>query len=203
MEKHTNGSAPVSQTPDYSAYFRPIARLGKSGKKLWSADLETFWVGKALASNVMGYSDVPLQDIGAPIRVARNKDTNEPKFSSTGRLVTVASPGMKEYVQRVQENVFATLNQFEGNVRDERPEAFGRMVAAAAVAGRPIQEKDATDAAEAEEARAIMASLAAEAAKLIITEPEKPKRHRHPKQTQTTPDAAPTPEPTLATPVAA
>ncbi len=195
-----------SVDPAFAAFFKPIART-RGGKKLWAADVETFWVGKALASNVMGYTDVPLEDLGAPIRAARDQNTGEVKFTQSGRVATTVATGLREYVSGVQENVFASLNQFEGMVREERAAEFERIVQMADLAGKPVRDRDTSDTEAAIKARQEAAAQAeaaqAVACTQVVPEPEpKSKKPHQRKKAATVPEVpasnGATPEPVSA-----
>ena len=130
-------------------------------RRAWGVDVETFWVPVFTAAKVMGHiQDLPDESLGAPIRLAHNKD-GAVKFSeTTGLPVFKVDPKITDMVNRARENYIAVNLRVVGTVAEERKTDFKRQVERQQTAGRPFIEAD--EAAQVEAAR--LMQEAAEAA---------------------------------------
>ncbi|GAI96126.1 unnamed protein product, partial [marine sediment metagenome] len=81
----------MKETPNYiKSLLLPNPKT--TGRRVWSIDLETVWLPFLTATNTMGDTAIPSDALGAPIRLAFDKDGSV-KFSKTGRPVSrVAKP---------------------------------------------------------------------------------------------------------------
>jgi hypothetical protein len=157
---------------ELSAHFG--AMLAPSTKaisrKAWGLDVETFWVPVFTAAKVMGYAqDLPDESLGAPIRLAYDKDGSV-KFSQTTGLPTFkVDPRVTEKVKLAMENYSSANLQHVGVVAQERKTAYQAQVKRQQDAGRPFIEAD--DAAQVEAVRLMheaAAAALAEAAQIEV-----------------------------------
>ncbi len=160
-----------------AAYMRslvqPLANGNKGGRRVWSIDLETFWLPYFTAHNVAGNSNVAPEALGAPLRLAKDAD-GKVRFSKAGKPVIRVVKDIADGVKLVRENFVAQGLAFVADVRTANPEGFKAEVEAAQQAGGPIisrQSKDLAAAivkrqeAEREEAEEAATKAAARAAK--------------------------------------
>ena len=115
-----------------------------SGKKSWSIDVETDWVPFFISTNVMGYTDIAPDALGAPLRLAHAKDGSI-RFSQTGMPVVRVNPELTKAIGSVRENLVASMRLNTQVVKEERPDDFQSAVKAAMDAGIPLIEKDVTE----------------------------------------------------------
>jgi hypothetical protein len=129
-------------TPEYIAMLLRPAPSKPQGRKVWSVDLETVWLPFFTASNVVGATVLPLEALGAPLRLAYGKD-GLPKFNPTsGKPVIRVAKELGEGVKMVRENFVANLQHFSATVRKANPEGYKAEVLASAEAGKPITQAD-------------------------------------------------------------
>ena len=147
-EAPTNGATPI--VSDVKASFQ--AMLAPSSKaisrKAWGIDVATLWVPYFTAARAIGaLDDVELPDdaLGAPFRLRRDPDTNEVKFSRSGRPLFTVAPHLNDMVNRARDNYVAGLLEHTRMVMDERPEAYRDQVERQHKAGTPINDKEAAD----------------------------------------------------------
>jgi hypothetical protein len=57
----------------FKSLFRPRTKKVQ-GRKVWSLDLETFWIPVFTASNTIGETNIPSDALGAPLRLAVDDD---------------------------------------------------------------------------------------------------------------------------------
>ena len=115
-----------------------------SGKKSWSIDVETDWVPFFISTNVMGYTDIAPDALGAPLRLAHAKDGSI-RFSQTGMPVVRVNPELTKAIGSVRENLVASMRLNTQVVKEERPDDFQNAVNAAIQAGMPLIEMDVTE----------------------------------------------------------
>ncbi len=159
------------ESPSYvKALLKPTSSKG-SARKVWSIDLETVWLPFFTASNVQGDTAIPREALGAPLRLAKDKDGSV-KFSKSGRPVMRVAPELSTQIKIVRENFTAGLMAYAAQIAEEMPEEYKAEVEACQEAGRPIIEKahadiqavlDKQTAAAQEEAAKIMTGARAEA----------------------------------------
>lgn len=175
-----------------AALLTSIIGNGKSNKKaaaekkLWSIPLYTTLLPFMKTTNAAGVTKIDHAAIGAPLRVARDKDTGEAKFSKTGRIIIRVAPEVNDAVKVMRDLYIATLNQTTADFQKENPEAYAAEDAACVKAGNPVIMVDNVDidaynarleAAKADEAAKLLAAVeAAEAAraeaKAAVSQPE-------------------------------
>ena len=168
----TNGANP--QATETKAHFQ--AMLAPSSKavsrKAWGIDVSTVWLPYFTAAKTVGaVDDVDLPDasLGAPFRIRRDKDTNEVRFSQSGRPMFYVAPELNAMVNRARDNYIAGLIQQTAAVSGESPELYEAQVARQQQVGNPIQDSETADLA-----LAVVAHAETEAAALV--EAEAPKR---------------------------
>ncbi len=168
-ETPTNGAMPaVSAVSNVKASFQ--AMLAPSSRaisrKAWGIDVATLWVPYFTAARAIGALDdleLPDDALGAPFRLRRDPDTNEVKFSRTGRPLFTVAPHLNDMVNRARDNYVAGLMEHTRMVMDERPEAYRDQVERQHTAGAPIVAKELGDVETAMQGahEALEAALAA------------------------------------------
>lgn len=142
------------------------------GRKVWSIDLETVWIPFFIATNTAKVTAIPSDALGAPLRLAYDKD-GEVKFTKSGRPSLKVATEVAAQVKTVRENFVANLQTFTGKVMAQDKDGYKAQVEAAHTAATPIvakMDEDLTTAylrileeAEAEKAK-VEAAIEAEAA---------------------------------------
>lgn len=151
-------------------------QLKKGGdKRAWSIAVESTWVRFYTATNVKGFTHIPSDVLGAPTRLARDKDGSI-KFSKAGRPVTRVHPVLAEQVRVARQNYEADLLDFAGSIASEMPDAYKAEVESAQPAAQPVLEGMVT------EVETFLAELAAQQAALETPTPSEdgisPKRRK-------------------------
>jgi len=113
----------------------------KQGRRVWSIDLETVWLPLLHATNVMGDTAVPCEALGAPIRLAYNKDGSV-KFSASSRPITKVAKEITQIVTLIRENMVANLQDFTTQVAEGKATQYKASVTTALKAGKPILDRD-------------------------------------------------------------
>jgi hypothetical protein len=151
-EAPTNGATPIVSPDSIGIKASFQAMLAPSSKaisrKAWGIDVSTLWVPYFTAARAIGaLDDVELPDdaLGAPFRLRRDPDTNEVKFSRSGRPLFTVAPHLNDMVNRARDNYVAGLMEHTRMVMDERPEAYRDQVERQQKAGSPIVVKDQDD----------------------------------------------------------
>ncbi|MBI2851966.1 MAG: hypothetical protein HYX84_02515 [Chloroflexi bacterium] len=143
------------------------------GRKVWSIDLETVWLPFFTATNTEGHTAIPLDQLGAPLRLAYNQDGTV-KFSLSGKPVIRVAKDISDAVRLVRENMAANLQSYANAVATENADGYGATARASAQAGKPIQDADARNLSDA-----IMAQALAQAEAVAEAEaPKNTKRER-------------------------
>jgi hypothetical protein len=75
-----------TQTPGYIKALLAPTGSSRTLRRAWSIDVESVWVPFFTATNVMGETDLADDVLGAPIRLAKDKD-GEVRFTQSGRPV--------------------------------------------------------------------------------------------------------------------
>ena len=164
-ETPTNGATPKVSTVKAS-FMATLAPSSKAvSRKAWGIDVATIWTPYFTAAKTIGAvddTDLPDAELGAPFRLRRDKDTNEVKFSNTGRPMFTVAPHLNDLVNRARDNYVAGLMSQTAAVMDERPEAYHAQVERQHNAGAPIMVKEQDDLD--------MATLAAQEAALAAAQ---------------------------------
>jgi hypothetical protein len=141
--------------PNYiTTLLQPTASKPR-GRKVWSVDLETVWIPFFLATNAVQATAIPSEDLGAPLRLAYDKD-GEVRFTKSGRPSLKVAMEVAANVRMVRENFVANLQSFTGKVMSQEKDGYKAEVEAAQEAAKPIIAKMTDDlnlaAAQAEKA---------------------------------------------------
>jgi hypothetical protein len=144
-QNHSNGN-----TSGYIKALLAPTRSAKGSRCAWGVDVESVWVPFFTATNAMSETTIPDDVLGAPIRLAKDRD-GEVRFGSSGRPVMQVHPELNSQIGIVRENFVAGLLAYTGSVMEERPDAYRERVEAQQAAAMPIVEADAKDIAAAEE----------------------------------------------------
>ena len=122
--------------------------LKKGGdKRAWSIPVATTWVPFFTATNVKGTTTIEPDVLGAPLRLARDKDGSI-MFDKAGRPRTKVHPVLAEQVKVARENYEAGLQAYAGNVAREMPTKYKAMVELIQRAAEPVttqMDQDVTD----------------------------------------------------------
>ena len=152
---------PDIKTPGYiKALLKPSTPKSAS-RKVWSIDLERVWLPFFTATNVQDETAIPAEALGAPLRLAKDKDGSV-KFSSNGRPVVRLAKELSDSVKMVRENFEASLVGYVGQVQKARPEDYKAQVQANREAGAPLNERAQLDVEEAVARAAALAACAKE-----------------------------------------
>lgn len=165
---------------DVKTMLTPTLRKG-GDKRAWAISVESTWVPFYTATNTKGLTTIAPDVLGAPPRLAKDKDGTI-KFSKAGRPMTRVHPVLAEHVNVARENYEADLLAFAGNVAREMPTKYKAQVELAQRAAVPVVE------AQAQEVDDFLANLAAEQAALATPTPSQ--NGEHPKNPQGEPAAA-------------
>ena len=131
----------MQKTPNYiKALLMPNGRK-PAGRRVWSIDLETVWLPFFSATNVMGDTAIPVEALGAPLRLAYAQDGSV-KFNKSGRPVTKVVKEIADSVRLVKENFTANLTNYANAVIADRADDYKALVKSAIKAGEPILAHD-------------------------------------------------------------
>ena len=135
-------------TPSYiKAVLQPRAK-SESGRKVWSIDLQYVWLPFFTASNVQGETAIPREAIGAPLRLAKDKDGSV-RFNKTGRPVLKVAGELSEAIRMTKDNFVSSLMGFAGQVMKAKPDEYKAEAEACRQAGEPVIERANSDIAAA------------------------------------------------------
>jgi len=126
--------------PNYIATLLQPTASRPTGRRVWSIDLETVWIPFFLATNAVKATAIPSEDLGAPLRLAYDKD-GEVRFTKTGRPSLKVATTVAASVRMVRENFVANLQSFTGKVMSQEKDAYKAEVEAAQAAASPIVAK--------------------------------------------------------------
>ncbi len=129
------------ETPNYIKSLLKANIQKSQGRKVWSVDLETVWLPFFTATNTMGDTRIPVDALGAPLRLAYNPD-GAVRFSKSGRPVIRVAKDIADSVRLVRENFVAGLQSYAHGVITDNPEGYKAEVQKAREAGAPITAND-------------------------------------------------------------
>ena len=135
-------------TPAYIKTLIQPRPKSESGRKVWSIDLQYVWLPFFTATNTQGDTAIPHEAIGAPLRLAKDKDGSV-KFAKSGRPVLRVAGEISDQIRMVRENFVAGLVNYAGQVMKAKPDEYKAEAEACHQAGAPIIEKANTDIAQA------------------------------------------------------
>lgn len=132
----------MDNTPTYiKALVTPQAKAANTSRKVWSIDLETVWLPFFTATNTMGDTSVPSGALGAPFRLAYNKDSTV-KFSNSSKPVIRVAKDLSDSVRMVRDNFTAGLQAYANGVALENSDGFKAEIMKSHEAGTPIITRD-------------------------------------------------------------
>ena len=120
---------------DAQAMIRPTHKA--ADKRAWSIPVATTWVPFFTAMNTRGYTAIEPDVLGAPVRLARDKDGSI-QFDKTGRPRTKVHPVLAEHVKVARGNYEADLLAYAGNTAREMPGKYKAQVELAQRAAQPV-----------------------------------------------------------------
>jgi len=126
--------------PSYIATLLQPTASKPTGRRVWSIDLEMVWIPLFLATNTVKATAIPHEALGAPLRLAYDKD-GEVKFTKSGRPSLKVATEVAAQVRIVRENFVANLQSFTGKVMSQEKDAYKAEVEAAQKAAQPIVQK--------------------------------------------------------------
>jgi len=164
----------LSNTPNYIKSLLVPNGHKSTERRVWSIPLESIWIPFLTATNLQGDTALPLDALGAPLRLAYAQDGTV-KFSKSGRPVIKVAKPIADSVKLVRENFSANLVAFAEGVATSNPKGFEALQKSAREAGKPIAVKDRDNMqraiAEAME-RSMAEAKAAEAPEATTTPPQ-------------------------------
>ncbi|MFA4837312.1 MAG: hypothetical protein WC749_14750 [Dehalococcoidia bacterium] len=125
------------KTPNYVRTLLQPATRKTASRKIWSVDLEGVWLPFFIATNTEGVTAISREALGAPLRLAKQKDGTA-KFSATGRPVIRVVSELSAQIGLVKENFISGLIDYAGTVAKQNPDGFKAEVTACQNAGQPI-----------------------------------------------------------------
>jgi len=149
--------------------LQPLPVKQPKGRKVWSIDLEGVWVPFFTATNTVKATEVPHEALGAPLRLAYDKD-GEVRFTKTGRPSLKVATELATEIRVVRENFVANLQSFTGQVVRKAKDAYKAEVEANRKAAEPIQVKMDEDLALA--VMSLQEKAKAEAGEKAVPQPE-------------------------------
>ena len=135
-------------TPSYIKALIQPRQKSESGRKVWSIDLQYVWLPFFTATNVQGDTAIPHEAIGAPLRLAKDKDGSI-RFNKTGRPVLKVAGELSESIRMVRDNFVSSLVGYAGQVMKAKPDEYKAQAEACHKAGAPIIERANADIAAA------------------------------------------------------
>ena len=131
----------MGDTPNYIKSLLIPNGNKPRGRRVWSLDLESVWLPFFTATNLQSDTAIPLDALGAPLRLAYAQDGSV-KFSKSGRPVIRVAKPIADSVKLVRENFAANLVSYAEGVAQDNPEGFEAIQKSAHEAGEPIATLD-------------------------------------------------------------
>jgi len=131
----------MGDTPNYIKSLLLPNGKKPSGRRVWSLDLESIWLPFFTATNLQSDTAIPLDALGAPLRLAYAQDGTV-KFSKSGRPVVRVAKPIADSVKLVRENFAANLVAYAEDVAEGNPEGYTALQKSAHEAGEPITTND-------------------------------------------------------------
>jgi len=161
----------MGDTPNYIKSLLLPNGKKPTGRRVWSLDLESIWLPFFTATNLQSDTAIPLDALGAPLRLAYAQDGSV-KFSKSGRPVVRVAKPIADSVKLVRENFAANLVAYAEGVAQDNPKGYDALHKKAIKAGQPIATAD----------RANLDRAIAEAMEKSMAEAEAPQAPEAPKQ---------------------
>jgi len=131
----------MSETPTYIKSLVTPNGKKPQGRRVWSLDLELVWLPFFSATNLQGDTAIPMDALGAPLRLAYGQDGSV-KFSKSGRPVIRVAKPIAEGVKLVRDNFSANIVAYAQQVAENDPKGFEALQRNALKAGKPINSAD-------------------------------------------------------------
>ena len=131
----------MSDTPTYIKSLVTPNGKKPQGRRVWSLDLELVWLPFFSATNLQGDTAIPMDALGAPLRLAYGQDGSV-KFSKSGRPVIRVAKPIAEGVKLVRDNFSANIVAYAQQVAENDPKGFEALQRNALKAGKPINSAD-------------------------------------------------------------
>ena len=138
----------MGDTPNYIKSLLIPNGNKPRGRRVWSLDLESVWLPFFTATNLQSDTAIPLDALGAPLRLAYAQDGSV-KFSKSGRPVVRVAKPIADSVKLVRENFAANLVAYAEGVAQDNPEGFEAIQKSAHEAGEPIATQDRANMSKA------------------------------------------------------
>ncbi len=152
----------MSETASYiKSLVMPNGRK-PAGRKAWSIDLETVWIPFFTATNTKGETHLPVDALGAPLRLGYAPDGSV-RFSKTGRPILKVAKDLADTIRMVRDNFSAGLQGYTATVIASASTAYKAQVELARKAGEPIVAQDRANLNKAMELAMELAVAKAEA----------------------------------------
>ncbi|MDP2730140.1 MAG: hypothetical protein Q8O55_06640 [Dehalococcoidales bacterium] len=119
----------------------PVKTEKKDSRKVWSVDLKKVWIPFFRATNANGETAIPVDAIGAPIRLQYDK-AGQPRFSNTGRPVLRVAKPLSDNIKAVRDNFTANLISYATATEKSEPDAIKAHMELERKAGAPIINHD-------------------------------------------------------------
>jgi len=131
----------MGDTPSYIKSLLTPNGKKPTGRRVWSLDLETIWLPFFTATNLQRDTAIPLDALGAPLRLGYDQDGSV-KFSKSGRPVVKVAKPIADSVKLVRENFAANLVAYAEGVAQDNPKGYEALQKRASKAGQPIATAD-------------------------------------------------------------
>jgi len=163
----------MGDTPSYIKSLLTPNGKQPASRRVWSIPLENVWLPFFTATNLNGDTAIPIDALGAPLRLAYAQDGSV-KFSKSGRPVVRVAKPIADSVKLVRENFAANLVAYAEGVAQDNPKGYEALQKRASKAGQPIVTADRAnmDKAIAEAMEKSVAEAKAEATEATTTPPQ-------------------------------
>jgi len=131
----------MGDTPNYIKSLLIPNGNKPRGRRVWSLDLESIWLPFFTATNLQRDTAIPLDALGAPLRLGYDQDGSV-KFSKSGRPVVKVAKPIADSVKLVRENFAANLVAYAEGVAQDNPKGYEALQKRASKAGQPIATAD-------------------------------------------------------------
>ena len=159
----------MGDTPSYIKSLLTPNGKQPASRRVWSIPLENVWLPFFTATNLNGDTAIPVDALGAPLRLAYAQDGSV-KFSKSGRPVIKVAKPIADSVKLIRENFAANLVAYAEDVEQANPNGYEALKKKASKAGHPIAT---TDRANMDKAIAEAMAKAMAEAEAPATEPVK------------------------------
>jgi len=137
-----------ANTPGYVTALLQPRPAKATDRRAWSIPVFGVWVPFFTATNTEGQTHISHEALGAPVRLAREKDGSA-RIADNGRPVLRLVKELSDQVRLVRENFQAGLLSYAENVERAMPDTYKAQAEAARKRGEVIYQMDARVLAEA------------------------------------------------------